>query len=91
MKQSVTKIDEELRAAARDLKVVLMEYKSEQADPDESATTYKVEPYSYRNGGKTFFGFDQTARSIKAFKVANIVNVKQTDETYKPQWPVELK
>jgi predicted DNA-binding transcriptional regulator YafY len=91
VRHSPQKIDENLRAAGKSLKVVQMIYKSEYADPDEAASDYKVEPYSYRNKGKTFFGFDQMAKSIKAFKVANIVSVELTNESFKPRWPVELK
>jgi predicted DNA-binding transcriptional regulator YafY len=90
-RQSAQRIDKELRDAGTNLKTVLMEYKSDAADPDEKASSYIVEPYSYRNEGKTFFGFDQTAKSIKAFKTANIVRVSPLGKSFKPRWPVELK
>jgi hypothetical protein len=90
-RQTLQRIDKELRDAGENLRVVLMEYKADDADPDSTAKSYVVEPYSYRNEGKTFFGFDQTAKQIKAFKFENIVRVGATSKTFKPRWPVELK
>lgn len=90
-RQTLRRIDQELRSAGGQNKVVLMEYKSGDADPDEKAKSYIVEPYSYRNDGKTFFGYDQTAKSIKAFNVMNIVRVSPLGKSFKPRWPVELR
>ena len=84
-RQSIERIHEELGAAAKELKVVLMEY---QTDDAEKAKTYLVEPYSYR--GPKFFGYDLTAKSIKAFTLTSIVRVNPTGKTYKPRWTVEL-
>jgi hypothetical protein len=91
-RQTLQRIDKELREAASNKKLVLMEYKGENTtDPDAKAKSYIVEPYSYRNEGNTFFGYDQTAKSIKAFKMINIVRVSPLGKSYKPRWPVELK
>lgn len=89
-RQTAQRIDKELRDAATQKKVVLMEYKSDNADPDSTAKSYVVEPYSYRNEGKTFFGYDQTAKGIKAFKTENIVRVSPMGKTFEPRWPLEL-
>lgn len=87
-RQTAQRIDKELRDAGTNLKVVLMEYKKEDSDPDEKAKTYILEPYSYR--GTKFFGYDQTAKSIKAFDINNIVRVSPLGKTFKPRWKVEL-
>ncbi len=90
-RQTMKRIDKELRQAAVDKKVVLMEYKSDNSeDSNEKAKTYMVEPYSYRNDGKLFFGYDQTQKSIKAFKTENIVRVTPLGKTFKPKWPIEI-
>src|SRR5208283_337773 len=86
-RQSSQRIDKELREAATQSKVVLMEYRP--GDSDKSIS-YLVEPYSYRNEGKTFFGYDQTGKGIKAFKFENIVRVSPLGKSFKPRWLVEL-
>ena len=89
-RQTLKRIEKELLNAAVARKLVLMEYKSDDADPKEKAKSYMVEPYSYRNNGATFFGYDRTAKSIKAFKTENIVRVSPLGQTFKPRWPVEI-
>lgn len=84
-RQSLQRIDAEIKQAARGRQVIIMEYRP--GDSTETKT-YQVEPYSYR--GDKFFGFDRTAGSIKAFQMMNIVRVQQTKEQYKPKWKVEL-
>jgi hypothetical protein len=87
-KQTLKRIDKEIRKAAAGTNVILMEYKGD--EHEGKAKSYLVEPYSYRNDGKTFFGFDQTAKSIKAFKMMNIVRVSPLSKKFKKRWPVEL-
>lgn len=86
-KQSLRRIDKELRLAASQKKLVLMEYK---ADDEEKAKSYLLEPYSYRENGAKFFAFDRAAKSIKAFKTENIIRVSPLGKTFKPRWKVEL-
>lgn len=82
------KIDQDIRAAASETKLVLVEYTNKEGEKKE----YVLEPYSYRvKGTKTmFFGFDQTENMIKTFELAKISKVVILEKTYKPRWPVEL-
>lgn len=88
-RQTPQRIDKEIRLAAGTKNVLLMEYKADDTETGP-AKSYLVEPYSYRNEGKMFFAYDQTAKSIKAFKVENIVRVSPLGKKFKPRWKVEL-
>jgi predicted DNA-binding transcriptional regulator YafY len=80
-------IDKALRQAGSNLHTVIMDYES----PSGETKTYELEPYSYRNGGMKFFGFDKLAKCIKGFDTTRIIRVEETQKTFKAQWPVELE
>jgi hypothetical protein len=84
-RQSLERIDAELKEAAKRSSVVLMEYR---IGDSEKSKTFLIAPYSYR--GDRFFGYDMTQKGIRAFKMMNIVRVQQTAKKFKPKWKVEL-
>ena len=85
-RQSLERIDAELRTAAKATQVVLVEYQP--GDSDETKT-YKLAPYSYR--GDRFFGYDMTAKSIKAFKMLkHYPRAADRTKDSNRRWPVEL-
>jgi len=73
--------------AGRNLHIVYMIY--------EKVTTgevkdYYLEPYSFRDDGKYFFGYDIDDETIKKFLVDNIIEIEETDMEYDPRWEVEF-
>lgn len=80
-------IDQVLRQAGTNRHLVVMDYYSSTGE----TKTYKVAPYSYRNGGAKLFAFDTIAGCIKGFKTAEIIRVEETMEKFEPAWPVELE
>jgi hypothetical protein len=86
-RQTLRRVDQELRNAAGDKRVVLMEYKK---DDETKAKSYMLEPYSYRDDGKSFFGYDIVDKGIKKFNMMNIVRVSPTGKKFVPRWKIEL-
>ncbi len=80
-------IDKALRQAGTNRHLVVMEYASASGE----TKTYKLAPYSYRDGGAKLFAFDTLAGCIKGFKTSEIIRIEETAESFEPQWPVELE
>lgn len=80
------RIHEALREASASRHLVTMDYR---ADDSNKTKTYLLEPYSYR--GDRFFGYDRVAKSIKGFKLLNIIRVRPTQVSYQPRWKVEIE
>jgi len=70
---------------ARRNKVVRVNYEKINGE----VKTYFLEPYSTREG-KYLFGFDRVEGKIKKFLVDNIISAEETEETFQPQWEIEL-
>lgn len=86
-RMSAQTIDGVIRAAGQLRRAITIDYEY----PDgEETRTYKLHPYSYRDGGRKFFGFDATAKSIKAFDTTRIIRAEQSSERFIPKWPVEF-
>lgn len=79
-------IDQVLRQAGTNRHLVIMDY----AAASGETKTYKIAPYSYRDGGAKLFAFDTMANSIKGFRTSEIIRVEETAEGFVPKWPVEL-
>ena len=72
-------------AAARENKVVRMEYQKKNGD----MKTYFIEPYSIRDGDY-LFGFNREKGHIEKYIIGNIISASETDETFEPRWEVEF-
>lgn len=79
-------IDKVLRQAAAARHTVIIDYVSSEGE----TKIYEVQPYSYRNEGRKFFGYDLLAKSIKGFKTEEIIRAEETTKSFEPKWPVEL-
>jgi len=75
---------ETIADCARRLKVVRMVYRKVNGE----TKTYFIEPYSRRE--EYLFGFDRVDGHIKKFLIGNIVDAEETNETFTPQWRIEL-
>lgn len=84
-RMSAHSIDEVLRSGAAQRLVVVLDYVL-----DSETRVYKVAPYSYRDQGRKFFGYDVLDRCIKAFDTARIVRAEITPERFRAKWEVEL-
>ena len=61
-------------------------------EKDGSVETREAEPYSYRikGGSEKFFCYDVKKRGLRNFTVSNIISVEETQNSFTPQWPVEV-
>lgn len=94
-------VGDALLEAAEERLVVLISYRK--ITENYATRIWSVEPYSYRyeyltGGGrwepprlkKVFYGFDTEAGTIKRFMFGNILNVVITNDSFTPQWEVEI-
>lgn len=61
-------------------------------EEDGSVEKREGEPYSYRvkNGHELFFCFDIKKQAIRSFVLSKIISVEETDNVFKPRWPIEV-
>jgi predicted DNA-binding transcriptional regulator YafY len=81
--------EDAIAEAARNLRTVILTY----VDVDGAETTREVEPYSYRpgkEGGIRFMAFDIQKSAMRGFRNDRIVSAAVTENTYTPQWAVEI-
>lgn len=86
-------------------KTVMLSYWKDPDDEPAELKHYLVEPYSYRahhkpvfdlNRADQFFAFDIDNKSIKGYKVENLVDVRfpvkgTKPTTFRPRWPIEIR
>ncbi len=78
-----------IKEAGRKRKLLYIEAREE----DGSVEPREVEPYSFRhskNGNTLFFGWDIKKNGIRSFRVDRIINVKITDKSFEPRFPIEF-
>jgi predicted DNA-binding transcriptional regulator YafY len=81
--------EEAIAEAARALHRVILTY----VDEKGVTTTREIEPYSYRpgkDGAIRFMGFDIEKGAIRGFRTDRIVSATVSENTFTPQWPVEI-
>jgi len=49
----------------------------------------EVEPYEIRGGD--FFGFDTEKEEIRRFKIDQIQNIEETDNSFDPRWDIKVE
>lgn len=77
-------ITDDIMRAGKENKRLQFTYNQKQRD---------VEPYSFRkakDGSIRFYGYDRNSSSIKQFKLPDITNLKVSEETFTPKWPIEF-
>jgi len=57
---------------------------------DNKVGFYEVEPYSFREGRKKFYGWDTDDRHTKSFFVKRIVAAVPTGHRFAASWPIEV-
>ncbi|MFC1542769.1 WYL domain-containing protein [Pseudomonadota bacterium] len=81
-------IKEIIHSAGENLHTIILTAR----EKDGSVETREAEPYSYRikGGEEKFFCFDIHKKGLRNFSVSNIISVEETENSFKPQWPVEV-
>lgn len=61
-------------------------------EADGSIEPREVEPYSFRikKTGTLFYGWDVKKNAIRSFRVDRIIEVKITNKSFNPRFPIEL-
>ncbi|RTR40058.1 hypothetical protein EKG38_04825 [Shewanella canadensis] len=61
-------------------------------EKDGSVETREAEPYSYRvtAGTEKLFCYDIRKDGVRNLFISNIISVVETQNAFKPRWPVEV-
>ncbi len=77
-----------IHSAGKNLHTIILTAK----EKDGTVETREAEPYSYRvtAGTEKFFCYDINKQGTRNLFVSNLISVEETDNSFIPQWPVEV-
>jgi len=81
-------IKEIIHSAGKNLHTIIITAK----EKDGTVETREAEPYSYRvtDGTEKFFCYDIKKQGTRNLFVSNIISVEETNNSFTPQWEVEV-
>jgi hypothetical protein len=81
-------IKETIHSAGKNLHTIIITAK----EKDGTVETREAEPYSYRvtAGTEKFFCYDIRKQGTRNLFVSNIISVEETNNSFTPQWEVEV-